>query len=91
MLKDKKKVIGLFISSLICSFFCSFLLYLCLTEYNDFIVEFMKSVKENNLGLSVSLILYPVIVIISFMLYSGNYIVNSGYDISVKKTKKKKK
>ena len=50
--------------SLVSGILCTILLYLCLTEFNEEIVEFMKSVNENNLALQTTLILSPVIILI---------------------------
>ena len=87
----KKKLLGVLLSAIICGFLWSVLLYLCLTDYNESIVEFMKSVAENNLELATCMILFPIIVIINAVVISSNYVVNSSDGSSVKGTKKRRK
>ena len=89
---NKKKLLGLVIGTLIVSILWTFILYLCLTDYNDLIVEFMKSAKENNLELYSCLILYPIVLIFSFVSCVSNYAVNyKDVDYTSKKSKKRKK
>jgi len=69
------------------------LLYFCLTEFNEDIVEFMKSVAENNLALEVSLILFPIIVLITGFMSIGTaiYTGDSTSTNKIKKSSKKRK
>ena len=89
--KFKKKLLSAFIGALLAGIIWTFVLYLCLTDYNGFIVELMKTVNENNLEFSVCMIFYPVIVILSFILYAGKYAIYYRDDFSNNKTKKGKK
>lgn len=66
------------------------LLYFCLTEFNEDIVEFMKSIAENNLALEASLILFPFIVLITGFMSIGTAIY-TGDSTSTKRTKKSNK
>lgn len=67
------------------------ILYFCLTKYNEDIVEFMRSVAENNLALQVTLILFPLIVFGTGFIWITSAIVNSDSTSAKKKNKKSKK
>ena len=78
------------IDSLIGGVGYTILLYFCLTEFNEDIVEFMKSVAENNLALQVCLILFPIIVIVTGFMSIGTAI-STADSSATKKTKKSSK
>ena len=90
-MKDKKELIKFLISNLLVGLVWTFLVYLCLTKYNDMIVEILQVVKEENSALLVCRFLYPIIFIVSCMIYTGRYVISSRQDVSVKKNIKKKK
>lgn len=78
------------IDAVIGGVFYTILLYFCLTEFNEDIVEFMKSVAENNLALEVSLIFFPILVIITGAMSIGTAI-STANSTDTRKTKKSSK
>lgn len=66
------------------------LLYFVLTEFSEDIIEFMKSVAENNLELQVCLILFPIIVLVTGFISIGTA-MSTSESTSTKKSSKKGK
>ena len=87
----KKTVLETGVASIIAGIIWTILLYFCLTEFNEEIVEFMKLIDENNLALQATLILSPVIIMITlFSNYTPGIAANdiSSREKSSKKSKK---
>ncbi len=84
----KRKMWTLLLESLIDSFICTILLYFCIAKYNSTIIELLNAISTNNLEITFSKIMFPIILIIISILKLGLYIINNG---NVNSNKKKKK
>lgn len=83
----KRKLLWRIFDSTIKAACLTILLYFCLTDFNQEIVEFLKSVAENNIEIEITLIFFPILLIITIIMNIGMVITTSG----PKKSKTNKK
>lgn len=85
----KRTLLQRIIDSIISAVALTILLYFCLTDFNQEIVEFLKSVAENNIATEATLILFPILLIITITMNIGMIVTTS--NPSASKTNKKNK
>ena len=85
----KRTLLWRIIDSIISAVGLTILLYFCLTDFNQEIVEFLKSVAENNIATETTLILFPILLIITITMNIGMIVTTS--DPKASKTNKKNK
>lgn len=86
----KKSLLSVLIESICGAIVSSWLLYICLTNGNEFIVEFFSSAAKNKIELEITLIMFPILlIIITTLKLMFFYVVNN--DNLIEKNKKTKK
>lgn len=83
----KRTLLWRIIDSIISAICLSILLYFCLTDFNQEIVEFLKSVAENNRATEATIILFPILLIITITMNICMIVTTS----ATKTSKRKKK
>lgn len=84
----KRKVWALLFESVIDTLIFTIILYLCVTNYNTFIIEILNSISNNNLEFTFSILMFSIILIIITMLKLGFYIVCNG-NVEINNNKRK--
>lgn len=83
----KRTLLWRIIDSIISAICLSILLYFCLTDFNQEIVEFLKSVAENNRATEATIILFPILLIITITMNICMIVTTSAPKTSKRKKK----
>lgn len=87
---NKKSLLNVLIESICGAIGLSWLLYICLTDGNSFIIEFFSSAAKNKIELEIAIIMFPLLlIIITTLKLMFFYIVNNN-NLNEKTTKKSK-
>ena len=82
----KRKMWIILLEAVIDAIILTVMLYYCLSNYNQKIIEFLTSVSTNNMELTVSKVFFPILLIITAMIKLLRYVASGTIE---KKTNKK--